>query len=195
MILSWIEFLLIAAAISLDVFAVIAVQGAKLPKINPKSLALIVLLAAGWQTGALYVGRYFGHLLFSIDNRPNSERAVQLIAASVFIILGIRMVWKSTRDDMVEESRQDRISYVTVVKLLAGITLYTLLTGFAVGFLSAELQLVLPMIAICTAAAVAIGVFVGYRFGANFKSKCYLAGGMMLLAVSADVVVRYVIVE
>ena len=195
MTMSWLEFLLIGAGISLDIFAAFACQGALIPKIHWRHLVLIVLLAVGWQVGALSVGRFFGSLLYGLDTRPNADRATRLIAAAIFILLGIRMLWKAKKDGQVEEIRQERIPYLSVVRLLGSVTLYTMLTGFAIGFLSADLSFVFPIIACSTALAVGIGVYVGYRFGPQGKYRAYLVGGIMLLAVSADVVARYVLVE
>ena len=195
MILDWAEFLMIGGGLSLDIFGAIASQAARLPKISKLRMVVICLLAAGWQAGALFVGRYFGNLLYYVDKRPYADRAVRLISAAVFILMGIRMLWKAKKESQIEEVRQDHIPYKSIFRMLGGITLYTLLTGFAVGFLAMKLQVVLPMIAGLTALAVLIGAWIGYRFGAAWKTKAYFFGGVLFLAVSADVVVRYVLVE
>ncbi len=194
MILDWIEFLLIGAGLSLDVFSMIACQSARLAKINKPRMIVIALLAAGWQTGALYVGRYFGVLLKSLDKRPNADRAERLIAAAVFILMGIRMLWKAKKEAQIEEVRQEKVAYLSVIKMLGGITLYTILTGFAVGFLSASLTIVLPIIAALTIIMIIVGFVVGYLYGAALKTKAYFLGGILFLVVSADILVRYVLV-
>ena len=194
MILDWIEFLLIGVGLSLDVFGAIACESARLAKINKPRMILIALLAAGWQTGALYVGRYFGVLLKGLDKRPNADRAERLIAVAVFILLGIRMLWKAKKEAQIEEIRQEKVAYKSIFKMLGGITLYTVLTGFAVGFLSASLTIVLPIIPALTIVMTIVGFVVGYLYGASLKTKAYLLGGILFLAVSADILARYVLV-
>lgn len=193
MTLTSIEFLIISAGLSFDIFGEIACEGALIPKISWKRLVGVCVVMALWQTGALFVGHFFGDLLFDIDTRPNAERAGVLIAAAIFVVLGIRMAWKAYKNEPLEEHRIETIPYSVVLRLLASITLYTLLTGFAIGFFNADLSFVLPTIGIFTALAVTIGIYVGFHFGAAFKRGTYIASGVAFLLISADIVTRYVL--
>ena len=189
MTLESIEFLIISAALSFDIFGEIAAEGALLPKINWKRLVGICIVMAVWQTVALFIGRFFGDLLYAIDTRPNADRAGRIIAAAIFIVLGIR-AWKN---EQVEEHRIETIPYSVVLKLLAKTTLYTMLTGFAVGFLYKDLSFIFPTIAIFTALAVTIGIYIGYHFGAAFKRGTCIASGIAYFLISVDIIVRYVL--
>ncbi len=193
MTLESIEFLIISAALSFDIFGEIAAEGALLPKINWKRLVGICIVMAVWQTVALFIGRFFGDLLYAIDTRPNADRTGRIIAAAIFIVLGIRMIWRAWKNEQVEEHRIETIPYSVVLKLLVKTTLYTMLTGFAVGFLYADLSFVFPTIAIFTALAVTIGVYIGYHFGTAFKRGTCIASGIAYFLISADIIVRYVL--
>lgn len=193
MTLESIEFLIISAALSFDIFGEIAAEGALLPKINWKRLVGICIVMAVWQTVALFIGRFFGDLLYAIDTRPNADRTGRIIAAAIFIVLGTRMIWRAWKNEQVEEHRIETIPYSVVLKLLAKTTLYTMLTGFAVGFLYADLSFVFPTIAIFTALAVTIGVYIGYHFGTAFKRGTCIASGIAYFLISADIIVRYVL--
>lgn len=193
MTISTIEFLVISAALSFDIFGEIACEGALLPKINWKRLVGICIIMALWQTAALFVGHFFGDLLYEIDTRPNADRAGRIIAAGIFVVLGIRMAWKAVKHVPFEEHRVETIPYSVVLKLLAKITLYTLLTGFAVGFLYMDTAMILPTIAVFTALAVTLGIYIGYHFGAAFERGTYIASSVCFLLIGADVVVRYVL--
>ena len=193
MTLESIEFLIISAALSFDIFGEIAAEGALLPKINWKRLVGICIVMAVWQTVALFIGRFFGDLLYAIDTRPNADRAGRIIAAAIFIVLGIRMLWRAWKNEQVEEHRIETIPYSVVLKLLAKTTLYTMLTGFAVGFLYKDLSFIFPTIAIFTALAVTIGIYIGYHFGAAFKRGTWIASGIAYFLISVDIIVRYVL--
>ena len=193
MTLESIEFLIISAALSFDIFGEIAAEGALLPKINWKRLVGICIVMAVWQTVALFIGRFFGDLLYAIDTRPNADRTGRIIAAAIFIVLGTRIIWRAWKNEQVEEHRIETIPYSVVLKLLAKTTLYTMLTGFAVGFLYADLSFVFPTIAIFTALAVTIGVYIGYHFGTAFKRGTCIASGIAYFLISADIIVRYVL--
>lgn len=187
------EFLIISAGLSFDIFGEIACKGALLPKINWKRLVGICVVMALWQTGALFVGRFFGDLLYGLDTRENADMLGRVIAAAIFIILGIRMLWKAYKNKQVEERRVETIPYSTIIKLLATITLYTLLAGFAVGFLVSNVSFMLPTIAVFTALSVVIGIYIGYHFGAAFQRGTNIAGGICYLVICSDIVIRYIL--
>ena len=191
--MNWIEILLITAGISLDVFGAVACQGALVAKINKKTLVVLCALFAAWQTGALYFGSILAGLLCKYDIKDNPVRTGRIIAAAIFIILGLRMIRKAAKEGSIVEKREDVIPLKSAVRILALITCYTILTGVGFGFLSTQLILVLPMVAIVTAAAVAFGVYTGYRLGSEQKTKAYIIGSILLLIGGIDVIFRYVI--
>ncbi len=190
----WFVFLLIEVGISLDIFGEMSCKGAQLGSVNKKRTVLLALLVAAWQTAVLGVGVFFGDLLHDIDMKANASSAIGLIVATaVYIILGVRMLIKGKKDGVIEEHRVDIIPYSAALHLSIMIIGYTLLSGFALGFLTNSYLVIFPMLACITFLVVLIGTFVGYRFGYSMKNKVYVIGGVCLLAASAWCLVYYVI--
>ena len=191
--MNWIEILLITVGMSLDIFGSVACQGALVAKISGKKLGLLCLLFAVWQTCALYVGSFLAGLLCKYDIRDNPVQTGEIISASIFLVLGVRMFVKAAREGGVIEKREDTIPIKSAVRILALVTVYTILTGVAFGLLATKYLLVLPMVALITVVFVVSGIYTGYHLGFEQKTKAYIAGGIMLLIGGADVIVRYII--
>ena len=69
--------------------------------------------------------------------------------------------------------------------------LYTGLAGVALGFLQAGIVKAAVLMAGMSAAAVAVGMYTGYRLGFEYKMRAYVFGGLLLVAGGAGVVLGY----
>ena len=69
-------------------------------------------------------------------------------------------------------------------------SLFTLLTGIALGFLGNDILILLLLTIALTVLAAVFGMYTGYRLGYEHKMKAYVLGGFLLIAGSVDVFVR-----
>ena len=69
----------------------------------------------------------------------------------------------------------------------------TLLVGVAFGFLGTNVTIVLIMVVCLTVLMVVFGLYTGYRFGFEQKTKAYSIGGVLLIIGGIDVVIRYIV--
>ncbi len=190
--MSWLSMLFIAAGLALDIFASVSCQGALVAKIQKRRLAIVVTLITVWQTAIFFVGAFLGNFLLELDMREYGSETMKMVACAILIVLGIRMFWKAKKDDFIDERRVDEIHYMAYVKMLMVATWYTFLTGFSVGLLAGRMLMLLPIVAIVTAVFVTFGIYTGYRFGFEQKTKAYIVGGILLLIASADLVIEYI---
>lgn len=191
--MNWLETILVTLGISLDIFAAIACKGAQLSKIEKKPLIKLCVLFAVWQTAALYVGSTAG--AFLRRREPDQDGSVtEIIAVVIFGVLGILMIVKAWKNDVILERRNDKYAWKGLVARLALISIGTLLLGAALGFLGTAWTLLLIAISALTVIVVIAGLYVGYHFGYEQKTKAYAIGGVMLLAGAVDTVIRYVLV-
>ncbi len=192
--MNWIEILLITLGISLDIFGVVTCEGALLAEINKKSLAAGCALVALLQTAALYLGNLVGGFSLRYDIKDRQILTIRVIAAIIFIVLGIRMVWKAWKNEGIVEHREEGgLKLRKILKLVAMSSVYTILTGVAFGFLGTSLLQVLLMIVCFTVIMVILGLYTGYRLGFEQKSKAYSIGGVLLIIGGIDVVIRYIV--
>jgi putative Mn2+ efflux pump MntP len=191
--MNWVEDLLILAGISLDIFAAMECQGSLVAKVDKKHLALISGLIAAWQLAALFVGFYASVLLYGVRSGYDERFIGLVLAAVIFFGLGIRLSVKAVRNERVNEKREENLGFKRFLRMAAGTSIYTFLTGAAFGFLQTSLARVLVMIVCCTIVVVVAGMYTGYRLGFVHKTKAYVGGALLLFIAGVDVIVRYMI--
>ena len=191
--MNWVENLLIIGGISLDIFAGMECQGSLVAKIDKKQLGWVCALIAAWQLTSLYVGNVFSRLLYGDSITKREETIGIVIATVIFFCLGIRLMIKAVRNERIYEHREDHISFRRFLSMVAGTSLYTLLAGIAFGFLGTDLAIMLVMIACLTIAVVVTGMYTGYHFGFEHKTKAYICGAVLLWVAGFDVIFRHML--
>ncbi len=194
--MSLIEIVLITIGVSLDTFAAVECRGAVVARLEKKQLALAVTLTAIWQTIALLIGDFLVTLLNRYDVKLSDEAFIgRILAILILFGMGLRMFVKAWRNEGIVEKREDRLNLKKTFLPIARGTIFTILTGIVFGFLEADLRAVLAMIICVTIAIVIIGLYTGYRFGFEQKSKAYIIGGALLIAAGIDVIVRFIVLR
>lgn len=191
--MNWLETILVTLGISLDIFATMACKGAQLSKIEKKPLATLCLLFAVWQTAALYLGSALGTLLRWQDMNPSGS-LTEIIATVIFVLIAVGMFVKAWKNETIVERRDDKYAWKLLIDRLALFSLVTLAVGVALGFLGTATVILLTVIAAATVVVVAAGLYVGYRFGYEQKTKAYVVGGLLLIAGAVDTVCRFVMI-
>ena len=191
--MNWLETILVTLGISLDIFAAMACKGAQLSKIEKKPLVILCVLFAVWQTAALYIGSACGMFLRLRDLNPQGG-ATEIIAVVIFGVLGILMIRKAWKNEAILEHRDDRYAWKGLIARLALISIATLAIGAALGFLGTARAVLLIAVSAATVIVVIAGLYVGYHFGYEQKTKAYAIGGVMLLVGAVDTVFRFVMI-
>lgn len=191
--MNWLETILVTAGISLDIFAATACKGAQLSKIEKKPLFILCLLFAVWQAAALYIGNAAGAFLHKRDVALGIS-TTEIIAVAIFMILGVIMIYKAWKNKAILERRNDKYAWKELTSRLALISISTLAMGVALGFLGTSTVMVLTVILCATVVVVIGGLYVGYRFGYEQKTKAYAVGGVLLIAGAVDTVIRFVMI-
>lgn len=190
--MNWIENVLIIAGISLDIFAAMECQGSLVAKVDKKQLTLICALVAVWQLVALGLGNYLSGLLYR-NNMAHDENFVGLvIAAVIFFALGIRLIIKAVKNEWINERREESLNMGRFLRMAAMTSIYTLLAGIAFGFLGTNVLLMLIILVCITVAVVVMGMYTGYHFGFEHKTKAYIGGALLLWIAGVDVIVRHI---
>lgn len=192
--MNMIELVVITVGISLDIFAAVECEGAKLAKINKLHVLQVSLAAVFCQSAALVFGHLGANLLSRYDMKENLPLTACTLSAAIFIILGVRLLLKAWKNEAVQEHlSKDGIGKKDCLRLIILAAVYTILTGVALGLLQTSIFRMLLLMVLATAAAVVLGIYTGYCFGYEQKTKAYAAGGILLLLSGLDVVVRYVV--
>ncbi len=172
----------IAVGLSMDAFAVSVCKGLSVPTLRPVHSLTCGLYFGGFQAlmpllGWL-LGVQFQAMIASVDH---------WIA---FILLGIIGV------DMVKESREEKcVDCSFTSRAMLPLALATSIDALAVGVTFAFLQVsILPavlFIGLTTFLFSAVGVQMGAVFGARFRAKAELAGGVILILMGTEILLEH----
>ena len=78
-------------------------------------------------------------------------------------------------------------------RIAAVTSIYTILAGIAFGFLNTGLLAILIMVVVLTIVCIIAGVYTGYHFGFEQKTKVYFAGAILFWIAGTDIIIRCVL--
>ena len=146
--MGWIEYLLIVAGSSLEIFVAMECQGSLIQKVNKKQLTAICFIVAVCQLLAMYIGYFLSSFLNGKYSVKDEALLGEIISIGILIGLGIRLIGKAIRNERIEEHCQAQLDMKRVLRI-AGITaFYTVLAGIAFGFLGTGLFTIMIMVAL-----------------------------------------------
>ena len=179
------EIILIGVSLSMDAFDVSVCSGLKMKRIDYKTASIIALFFGGFQAIMPVLGWALGQLFAKYVDKYDHYIAFLLLA-----FIGGKMVYDALRDggDGEDEYRIDLksllvLSIATSVDALAvGVTF-----GMdpSVNIVSSALIIGATTFAICM-----VGVVVGNVFGARWKNKAQIVGGIMLAIVGLKILLE-----
>lgn len=180
-----IELILVALGLSMDAFAVAVCKGLSTEKLYPKHYIITGAWFGGFQALMPAIGYFLGtafeKYISSFDH---------WIAFILLSIIGANMIKESFSkgDDSVDSSFSPKnmvvLAIATSIDALAvGITL-ALLQGVNIAFS-------VITIGVITFILSAIGLKVGNIFGAKYKSRAELAGGIILVLIGLKILLEH----
>ncbi len=186
-----VEALLIVAGLSMNVFLVSEYEGSMLPGIRKKAVAIVCAIFFLLQMSAMYGGYRLANIPFLASSVSiDLKQMCYFLAAVIFFGLAAFMITKAVRREVIIEKASE-IRYLKILAKAAVIAVFTFLAGICWGFLGQEIGLACITIACATILAVIVGVYLGYREGAIFRTGFYLAGGILFFIAGMDVILRY----
>ena len=110
--MGWIEYLLIVAGSSLEIFVAMECQGSLIQKVNKKQLTAICFIVAVCQLLAMYIGYFLSSFLNGKYSVKDEALLGEIISIGILIGLGIRLIGKAIRNERsVKDCRNHRILY------------------------------------------------------------------------------------
>ncbi len=170
------ELFILALGLSMDAFAVSICKGLSLGRIRGRHLAVAGAWFGGFQALmpliGFYLGRFFADLITAYDH---------WIAFFLLLFIGGKMIWEAL------DPKEDRVDGAMDAKSMFPLAVATSIDALAVGVTFAFLDVnILPavlFIGVTTFLCSALGVKVGSIFGARYKNKAELCGGLALVLI------------
>lgn len=185
--MGFIELFLIGVGLSMDAFAVSVCKGLNMQKINMRHAVVIGLFFGGFQALMPFVGwalgKQFEQYITAVDH---------WIAFALLAFIGGKMAYEAIKggDDDEKMHNGDKLD----IKELFLLAVATSIDALAVGITFAFLQVsILPSITVIGATTFVFsvgGVAIGNRFGAKYKNKAELAGGIILILIGLKILLE-----
>ena len=173
--MGFIELLLIAVGMSMDAFAVSICKGLSVRKVEPKHALSVGLWFGGFQ-GLMPVIGFALTAIFA----GFIESLSAYIAFALLAFIGGNMIREAMSRD--EDEIDDSFAVKTMLMLAIATSIDALAVGVTLRLQGANILVAAPLIALITGVLSPIGLKVGNVFGARYKSKAELAGGVVLVA-------------
>lgn len=179
-----IELFLIAVGLSMDAFAVSVCKGLAMPKCTFKKAAIVGLWFGGFQAlmpAIGYVlGAQFQEAIASIDH---------WIAFVLLALIGGNMIHEALDND--EEEADASLDVKTMFLLAVATSIDALAIGITFAFLKVNIIPAVCFIGIVTFIISFAGVKIGNIFGARYKNKAEIVGGIILILLGLKILLEH----
>lgn len=173
------ELFLIAVGLSMDAFAVSICKGLSLGKIKVKHMCIAGIWFGGFQALMPLIGYFFGSFFADMITAYS-----HWIAFVLLVFLGAKMI----KEAFGEEENVDASMDVKDMFLLAVATsIDALAVGVSFAFLQVNIVPAVSFIGVITFICSAVGVKIGSIFGAKYKSRAEICGGVILILIGIKI--------
>ena len=186
--MSLFELFLIAVGLSMDAFAVSVCKGLCMRKMKYGQALVIALFFGGFQAGmpliGWFLGKHFEKYITSIDH---------WIAFVLLGIIGFNMIREAVSKDEEEEccNGVERLKVKELFILAIATSIDALAVGITFAFLQVSIVPAVSFIGVTTFILSFAGVGIGKVFGAKYKNKAELVGGIILIAIGAKILLEH----
>lgn len=177
------ELFVVAVALSMDAFAVAICKGLSIEKITFKEEATVGFYFGFFQALMPLIGYFLGtnfkSYIVSFDH---------WIAFILLGIIGINMI-KESRENEIDDDCS--LSFKNMIMLAVATSIDALAVGVTFAFLDVPVAPAVSFIGVVTFILSFIGVKIGNIFGAKFKSKAELMGGVILIIMGIKILIEH----
>lgn len=181
------EILLTGVALAMDAFAVSICKGIKMPKLRKSHIVIIAVFFGGFQMLMPLIGWLLGSQFVQYISKFDHWIAFALLA-----FIGVKMAIESFKH---EDECCCKCDSKLDLKELVVLAIATSIDALAVGITFAlypDINILpsISIIGIVTFVICAGGVVIGHKFGAKFKSKAELLGGIVLVIIGLKLLIE-----
>lgn len=180
------EVFLIGIGLSMDAFAVAVCRGLKMQKLNFGQTALIALFFGGFQALMPLIGWFLGTQFESYITAVDHWIAFVLLA-----IIGGKMIYDSFKKEEDNSSEKSVLNIKELLVMAIATSIDALAVGITFAFLNVNIWSSVSIIGVTTFVLSTIGVLIGHKFGAKYKNKAELAGGVILVLIGLKILLEH----
>ena len=175
----------LAIGLSMDAFAVAISKGLTMAKTTLKKALIVGLYFGIFQAGMPLIGyavaSQFAEMIVAVDH---------WIAFGLLSFLGGKMIVGGLKKEAPSE-KETSLGPKEMLPLAVATSIDALAVGVSFAFLHVDVLPAVLFIGITTFTLSAAGVKIGSLFGARFKSKAELAGGIILVLIGLNILLDH----
>lgn len=179
------ELFLLAVGLSMDAFAVAVCKGLAVRQLKPRHS----LLCGAWFGAFQGLMPLIGYFVF-VAVKSYIENIDHWVAFVLLAFLGGKMI-KEALCGCDDEGADASFSVKTMLVMALATSVDALAAGITLVLPGVNIWLAVLFIGIVTFILSAIGVKVGNVFGAKYKNKAELAGGIILVLIGAKILLEH----
>lgn len=180
--MSFAEIFLLALGLSMDAFAVSICKGLSLKNVTPKHMCIAGAWFGGFQALmpliGYFLGRSFADMITQFDH---------WIAFVLLLFIGGKMIREAFGE---EESMDSSMDVKSMFILAIATSIDALAVGVTFAFLEVSILPAVCLIGATTFVCSGAGVKIGSVFGAKYKSKAEIAGGVILVLIGLKILLE-----
>ncbi|MDO5111178.1 MAG: manganese efflux pump MntP family protein [Clostridia bacterium] len=179
------ELFLIAVGLSMDAFAVAVCKGLNMPRLNYRQGVVIALFFGVFQAVMPLIGWFLGQQFASSISAFD-----HWIAFALLSFIGGKMILEALKKDTGDEASA-RFDLTEILILAIATSIDALAVGITFAFLNVSIGSSVCLIGATTFVLSFIGVLVGHKFGAKYKNKAELFGGVILVLIGVKILLEH----
>lgn len=178
------ELFVLGVGLSMDAFAVAVCKGLSMDRVTVKKSCIVGAWFGGFQALMPLIGYFLGNTFSSYIQKYDHWGAFVLLG-----FIGFNMV-RESREETGEEEDAD-LSFKAMLIMAVATSIDALAVGVTFAFLNVNVALAVTLIGITTFLFSVAGVKIGGVFGARFKNKAELAGGLILICLGLKILLEH----
>ena len=181
------ELLLLAVGLSMDAFAVSICKGLAMKRTTLKAELTCGVWFGGFQALMPLIGFFLGTLFAGAI-----EAVDHWVACLLLVIIGINMLKEAFgQDEECESCGSADLSVKTMFVMAVATSIDALAVGITFAFLNVSILPASALIGVTTFLLSFAGIYIGNVFGACYKSKAELAGGVILILIGLKILLEH----
>lgn len=175
------ELFVLAVGLSMDAFAVSICKGLSLGKIRWRHMCIAGLWFGGFQALMPAIGYFLGGFFAGFITKCD-----HWIAFVLLLIIGAGMIKEAFEKEEVDASMGVKAMFLLAVAT----SIDALAVGVTFAFMKVHILEAVLFIGVITFICSAVGVRIGSVFGAKYKSKAEIFGGIVLIAIGLKILLE-----
>ena len=177
------ELFILAVGLAMDAFSVAVCKGLSVCQVKKKHV-----LTTGLYFGAFQALMPAAGYLLGTGFQAQMQKIDHWIAFILLSLIGVNMIRESRSE---AECLDGCFGPKAMLPLAVATSIDALAVGVTFAFLKVQIVPAVSFIGIVTFVISCAGVLIGNRFGAKYKSKAELAGGLVLVCMGVKILVEH----